>query len=306
MTLQVKDGLIPVMVGDDNDRTNCPVCGMSIRMERQTYYKTERYVPNIYGEDVAQVLKHQDPETSAKLKELRKGKKTVAMVGLAPTSCSLAPFDDPDVEIWALNESHAFRQWFVRWDRWFQIHDSKSWKRYIAKRDVRGHYDWLKKYHYGEFDERDQPQQHEWQDLSDVQREVDGQKYILVDGEWEKLKPVYLQYPNSEIPNSIGYPIREVSDNAFINFRRGDTRVKYFTSTLAYMMGIATLPEEGFDRIEIYGFELADDIEYIKQKACAEWWIGFAMGRGIEVYTPPNCQILFSALYGGDEQGAGW
>ncbi len=296
----VRDGLIPVMVGDQDDRTHCPTCGMSIRMERNTYYKTEQYVPRIMGEDVAQVLSHEDPETAEKLRRLRKGKKTVAMVGLAPTSCSLAPFDDPDVEIWALNETHAFPQWFMRWDRWFQIHDSKSWKRYLAKRDVRGHHDWLKRYHYGEFESREQPTEHEWQDLSDV---VKGNS-ILIDGELETLKPIYLQYWNPDIPNSIGYPIQEVSDLAFPNFRRGDKKVKYFTSTLAYMFGIALL--EGFERVEIYGFELSDDIEYVKQKACVEWWIGFAMGRGIEIYTPPNNQILYSALYGGDEQGAGW
>ena len=303
MSITVRDGLIPVMVGDNDDRTHCPVCGMTIRLERHTY-GIEEYVPNIIGEDVARVLKHQDPETAEKLHKLRKGKKTVAMVGLAPTSCSLAPFEDEDVEIWGLNEAHAFQQWFTRWDRWFQIHDSKSWKRYIAKRDVRGHYDWLKRFHYGEFESRKQPDEHDWQDLSDFTKSENGHKSVLVDDKWEKLKPIYFQYWNSEIPNSIGYPLKEVCDIAFKNFRRGDAKVKYFTSTLAYMMGIAVLEE--FERIEIYGFELADDIEYVKQKACAEWWIGFAMGRGIEVYTPPNNQIMFSALYGGDEQGAGW
>ena len=303
--VKVRDGLIPVMVGDDNDRTHCPVCGMSIRMERSAYYKTEEYVPRIVGEDVAQVLKPQDEETAEKLRKLREGKKTVALVGLAPTSCSLAPFDDEDVEIWALNETHAFPQWFKRWDRWFQIHHTKSWQKQIAKRDVRGHYDWLKRYHYGKFESVEQPHEH-WQELDDFVKEEDGKKYVLIDYEWEYMKPIYMQYWNSKIPNSVEYPIREVSDNAFINFRRGDHKVKYFTSTLAYYLGIATLPEEGFERIEIYGFDLADDIEYIKQKACAEWWIGFAMGRGIEVYVPENSQTLYSSLYGGNDQGAGW
>jgi hypothetical protein len=301
----VRDGLIPVLVGDDGDRTHCPVCGMSIRMERITYNKFdfEEYVPRVFGEDVAQVLSPQDPETAEKLKELRKGKKTVAMVGLAPTSCSLAPFDDEDVEIWALNETHAFPQWFKRWDRWFQIHHTKSWQQQLAKRNVRGHYEWLRSYHYGKFESVPQPHEH-WQDLKDFTKEEDGEKYVLIDFEWQLMKPIYMQYWNSEIPNSVEYPIREVSDLAFSNFRRGDRKVKYFTSTLAYMMGIALL--DGFERIEIYGFELSDDIEYVKQKACAEFWIGLAIGKGIEVYVPENCQILFSTLYGGNDQGAGW
>lgn len=302
--MQTQDGPVPVISGDDNDRAHCPVCGMSIRLERNTYGEAERYVANIIGEDVAKVLAPQDPDTAAELKELRKGKKTVAITGLSPTSCSLAPFDDEDVEIWAVNETHAFPQWFKRWDRWFQIHESKSWKRYIAKRDVRGHYDWLKRFHYGEFESREQPEEHEWQDKDEFTKKDEGGSYVLIDEEWQKLKPIYLQYWNPEIPNSVGFPIHEISEDVFPNFRRGEKKVKYFTSTFAYMMGIAVL--EKFERIEIYGFEFSDEIEYVKQKACAEFWIGVAMGRGIEVYTPPNNQIMFSTLYGGDSQGAGW
>lgn len=259
---------IPMIVGDGvTDRTHCPTCGMAVRVMRRTYdNRADHYEALIVGEDVAKVLPPQDPETAAKLRELRKGKKTAACIGLAPTSCSLAPFDDPEVEIWGLNEAHAFPQWFKRADRWFQIHATESWKRHIAKRDVRGHFEWLKT------------------NPMDI--------------------PIYMQYPHPLVPKSIGYPLHEVVEDVFSGFRRGDAKVKYFTSTLAYMMGIAIIEE--FERIEIYGFEMSDNIEYVMQKACAEFWIGVALGRGIEVYTPPNCQILHSELYGGDEQGAGW
>lgn len=286
------DGHIPVMTPDSQDRANCPTCGMAIRVERNTY------VPRLAGEDVAQVLQSQDPDIAKKLRKLRKGKKTVAMVGLAPTSCSLAPFDDRDVEIWALNETHAFPQWFKRWNRWFQIHDSNSWKRFIAKRDVRGHFDWPKQEHYKDDDEPEFP--FPWWE------QVLKPKGFLhhLNQHKKKLKPIYMQYWQPVVPNSVAYPIHEVCEIVFKNYRRGDKKVKYFTSTLAYMMGIAIL--EKFERVEIYGFELADEIEYVKQKACAEFWIGYALGKGIEVYTPPKSQILFSALYGGNEQGAGW
>ena len=257
---------IPMIVGGEKDRTHCPTCGMAVRVVRRVYDdEADHYEALIGGEDVSKVLAPQYPETAAKLRELRKGKKTVAIVGLAATSCSLAPFDDLDVEIWGLNEAHAF-PWMKRATRWFQIHATESWKRYIAKRDVRGHFDWLKK------------------------------------NEWDI--PIYMQYYHELVPKSLGYPLYEVVDLVFPNFRRGDTKVKYFTSTFAYMMGIALL--EKFERVEIYGFEMADEIEYVQQKACAEFWIGYAMGKGVEVYTPPNCQILYSQLYGGNEQGSGW
>jgi len=258
---------IPMIVAGEIDRAHCPTCGMAVRVVRRTYDgEADHYEALIGGEDVARVLPPQDPETAAKLRELRKGKKTVAFVGMAPTSCSLAPFDDMDVEIWGLNESHAFHQWFKRATRWFQIHATESWKRYIAKRDVRGHFDWLKKNPF------------------DI--------------------PIYMQYHHDLVPKSIDYPLHEVVAEVFKDFRRGDDKVKYFTSTFAYMAGIAVI--EKFERVEIYGFEMADEIEYVKQKACAEFWIGYMLGRGIEVYTPRDCQILYSTLYGGNEQGAGW
>jgi len=271
-------GLVPVIVAGDSDRTNCPTCGMAVSVVRRTYSDNEadHYEASIVGEDVAQALAPQDPVTAKRLRELRAGKKTVAIVGMSPTSCSLAPFDDPEIEIWGLNESHAFPQWFKRATRWFQIHDNEKWHRLIAKRNVRGHMDWLKS------------------------------------NPWDI--PIYMQYYSPEVPKSIGYPIHEICDLVFKNFRRGEMKVKYFTSSFAYMMGVAILegreadkPDvKPFERIEIYGFEMADDIEYVKQKACAEFWIGYAMALGIEVYSPPGCQILHSDLYGGSEQGAGW
>ncbi len=260
--------IIQAKTKDDN--THCPTCGMAVRVIRRITGEADHYEVLSVGEDIAQVLAEQDPVTAEELRRARKGKKTVALVGMAATSCSLAPFNEPkeDVEIWTLNEAHAFPEWMKRADRWFQIHETDSWKRYIAKRDVRGHADWL----------RANPM--------DI--------------------PIYMQYQRDEVPKSVGYPLHEVVDFAFKNFWRGNDKVKYLTSTLAYMMGVATLPGEGFERIEIYGFELGEEIEYLEQKACAEWWIGFAMGRDIEVYTPENCQIMYSSLYGGDEQGAGW
>ena len=105
-----QDGKVPVFIGTDDDRSTCPTCGMSIRLERTTTGEALRYVPRIAGEDVASVLTPQHPKVAKRLRELRRGKKTVAIVGLSPTSCSLAPFDDRDVEIWGLNEGHAFQQ----------------------------------------------------------------------------------------------------------------------------------------------------------------------------------------------------
>jgi hypothetical protein len=48
--------------------------------------------------------------------------KKVAIVGFAG-SWKQAPWDDPSVEIWALNE---FWKYAPRWNRWFELHDSDT------------------------------------------------------------------------------------------------------------------------------------------------------------------------------------
>jgi hypothetical protein len=246
--------------------TMCPVCGHPVRRLYRDGKHLDSYKPAImqYGWQ-AEELAPVDRETAKKLKRLRKGKKTVALVGMGVSSCALAPFEDKDVEIWAINEMHNWK-WLKRADRWFQIHATQSWQRDLAKRNVYGHREWL----------------------------MENPLNI----------PIYMQYWQEEVPKSIAYPLREVCAKFFKNIRRGDAKIKYFTSTFAYMMGVALLEE--FDRIELYGFEMSATDEYIEQKGCAEWWMGLAMGLGVEIYLPPDCILMYSNLYGGDEQGAGW
>ena len=258
----------------------CPVCGHPARIvmrdnRHADHYEAVTHRGGWKGEELAPV----DFDTAVWLRKERKGKKTVALVGMSPTSCALAPYNEPSekVEIWALNEMHAL-PWLKRWDRWFQIHESKSWHRPSVMKygiDQIPHLDWLRTDHG---------------------------------------HPVYMQYWNDEVPNVVAYPLHEICDVLLKNIKRGKKYIKYFTSTFAYMMGVALLegrnpykPEEKpFERIEVYGFEMTASEEFTEQKGCAEFWLGMAAGLGIEIYLPPNCVLLWSALYGGNEQGAGW
>ena len=64
----------------------------------------------------------------------------------------------------------------------------------------------------------------------------------------------------------------------------------YFTSSIAYMIAVALL--DGFQEIAIYGVNLAIGDEWFYQKACAEWWIGLAEGKGVAVYVPSASALL--------------
>lgn len=61
----------------------------------------------------------------------------------------------------------------------------------------------------------------------------------------------------------------------------------YFTSTIAYALCYAIL--EKVDRIRLYGFEIwsgSDANEYLYQKPCIDFWLAFAIARGIKVDIP--------------------
>jgi hypothetical protein len=233
---------------------------MPVRVIRRKSGAADHYEP-ILPQSSDDLIVTRDPELERWLRSERLGKKTVAMVGTATTSCGLAPYDDPDVEIWACNETHNYK-WMTRATRWFQIHKSDSFKRIVDSHGNKGHYEWLKA------------------------------NPLNI--------PIYMRNHFEEIPLSIEYPV-QTERNLLMKFWRGKENINYLTSSFAYMLPIAIL--EGFERIEMYGFEMSDNAEYVQQKACAEFWMGYALGKGIEIYTPEGCQILHSDLYGGRGYG---
>lgn len=48
----------------------------------------------------------------------------------------------------------------------------------------------------------------------------------------------------------------------------------------------------GFKRIELYGVRLMESGEPIAARACLEYWLGVAEGRGIETYVHPACDLF--------------
>ena len=108
--------------------------------------------------------------------------------------------------------------------------------------------------------------------------------------EWMKYAgntlPTYMLDHTPEFPSSLAYPIKDVANS-------GRT---YFTSSVAYMLALAV--HEGFDEIRIVGINLDTRLEYLEQRACVEYWIGQADGRGIEVKIAGNSSLLEGFLYG--------
>jgi len=126
-------------------------------------------------------------------------------------------------------------------------------------------------------------QVHPWPEMVDCQNPELGHLEFL---RTTKL-PVYLEELNPEgCPNGLRYPYEEVCQTI------GGS---YLTSAPAYMLALAI--HEGFERIRIYGVDMANATEYQDQRPCFEFLLGMALGKGIQVWLPPGCPLLKGPLY---------
>lgn len=93
-------------------------------------------------------------------------------------------------------------------------------------------------------------------------------------------KPIFMQEHYPEIPSSIAYPIKEIVEQ----FGR------FNTNTIEYMIWLAI--RQGYEQIGIFGVEMEHGTEYVDQGRGVVYSIGIAMGRGIGIYIPPECQLF--------------
>ena len=164
----------------------------------------------------------------------------VAILGYTPTRKD-APYDDPEWEIWGLNDLYKFKAEndVKRWTRWFELHDDSLGNR--------------------------------------VGREGFNERLQEFAG-WNI--PVYMQDKHPDIPCSVRYPIEQAVE------RFGN----YFTNTISYMIALAIM--EGAEEIGIYGVDMATAPEYQAQRPSCEYYLGIAVGKGINVTVHPAADLL--------------
>ena len=66
----------------------------------------------------------------------------------------------------------------------------------------------------------------------------------------------------------------------------------YFSCTFAYQIALAI--DEGFEEIAMHGLELAfgTQREATVERACVNYWLGLAEGKGIKITVPKNDFVL--------------
>jgi hypothetical protein len=103
--------------------------------------------------------------------------------------------------------------------------------------------------------------------------------------------PVVMLERHDDIPTSCRFPMEEVAD--LIGRTRQGT--PYLESSIAYMLAQAILELSPGDKVGIWGVDLHCDSEYAYQRPNLEYLIGFARGKGIKVYIPPQSALLTHA-----------
>lgn len=203
-------------------------------------------------------------------------RRKIAVCGFASSSRDMIPVNDPTWEIWGMNQLYRH---IPRADRWFDIH-----------------WNWDKEV-------------------------VPGTDYPV----WLRSCgiPLYMVEPQKDLPTSMRYPLKRMVELG------GD----YFTSTVAFMGALAVdvvdgrvaarlrkeidlaarLPQTydpmrwverqkqlyGEYTIGLFGIDLVVEEEYFHQRPCAEFWVGLAVGRYINLFIPaPSALCKQSYRYG--------
>jgi len=236
-------------------------------------------------------------EKSKTWKDYPRKQDKLAIVGFAPTTRHLAPFDDPEFEVWGLNEEYHF-DWMKRFDRWFQIHPRWDVMR-GNNMNHRNHVNWLMNTSATcvrcagergwEIEKKDE--------AGNATKEFSPCPECNATGvynppEYRSTLPVYMQDAWDDIPNSIKYPLDEAKALLPKTLWQDD----YFTSSAALMLSLAYLM--GYKEVWFYGFEMGTTTEYHYQRANFEYLSGYFTGLGMAVYVPKESTLFRGELYG--------
>lgn len=183
--------------------------------------------------------------------DLKKRNKLI-ILGFATSSRGDAPLEDDSFDVWPCNELPFTDQTLYRWDALFEMHKM---------------HDFMERF----------PQKYEW--LKDQECPI---MVLTVD------------HLTSALRNPVVFPIEEACE--FFGFPappkdifHGKWKNQIFSCSISYMMAAGIML--GYDEIHLYGVDLTTGSEYEYQRPSVEWFRGFAQGRGIKVYVPPESAL---------------
>lgn len=118
--------------------------------------------------------------------------------------------------------------------------------------------------------------------------------------------PVYVSKPWADLDHWVEYPLNHVisgipnlKHKILKKTERGEEwdeiQGKYFLNSFCYMLALAIF--ERYERIEMYGIDMANmdgrptNDTFEDERSCVNFWVGVAIGRGIEVSISKDSRI---------------
>lgn len=186
--------------------------------------------------------------------------KTVAIVGNSSTTLPYAKHSRAD-EFWTMNHLgiKMLREGEIpRLDRLFEIHEQDWFLRKELNESAEIYWTWLQEPHPF---------------------------------------TIYMHAVHPDVPASVKYPKDEIVNTLLSGFKDSAGVIReFFTSSVSWMFALAIL--EGFERIELYGVEMQYGTEYYYQQPGGTFWMGLALGKGIEVVIHEKSGLCKARLYG--------
>lgn len=107
--------------------------------------------------------------------------------------------------------------------------------------------------------------------------------------------PVYMHHLHDQIPMSTLYPRHQIEARFGHHLWKGDQELRtLFGGSTSY--GIALALHFGYQRIELYGIELAKE-QYQEERNLVFFWMGKASGMGVDVVIHERSNLVREVLY---------
>lgn len=219
--------------------------------------------------------------------EIKRTSDRVTILGFCESSRHLAPYDDPDVEIWNLNRAYIFAK---RSDRYFDMHSPaiRNWHH----RRSNDHAKWMQSFNgpiYMHEVDPDVPNSVRYP-IEEVQEDIGKDLWRLIGA--GQGGPGGASSGGGTVQMAKHGPRPTAND-----LKREEATTKpYFDSSIAYEIALAI--HEGFKEIMVVGVDLNTQGEYVWQRSGVSYLLGLAQGRGITVVLPDNCPLLQGNCYG--------
>ena len=105
-------------------------------------------------------------------------------------------------------------------------------------------------------------------------------------------RPIFLQKVQPDVPTSVAFPREAIQ----ARFATSKGPMRYFTCSVTWLIALAIF--EGFDRIELWGFELRDTkpgSAFAWERPCVAYWIHRAREEGVDIWYQKAIEKLYEA-----------